>query len=103
MSRIPNHRTRRGKPKPTGDHLMICDRTGRTIKASDARQEWNGLWVHKSVWEPKHPQLMVRGKTDDQTVEPARPEATDVEVEVTRSGGYDEPVPSSTYSGGSDI
>lgn len=52
---IPNH-----TPKYIpGDHLVTCQRTGRTIRASEARREWTGLIVHESVWEPRHPQDFV--------------------------------------------
>ena len=39
------------------DALVIDDRTGRKIKYKDSRVEWTGARVHKSEWEPKHPQL----------------------------------------------
>ena len=37
--------------------LAIDDRTGQQVKYKDLRTEWNGLRVHKSEWEAKHPQL----------------------------------------------
>lgn len=47
------------KPKYIpGDHLVVCERTGRVIRVSDARKEWNGRWVHKDWYEPKHPALV---------------------------------------------
>lgn len=35
----------------------IDDRTGRKVLHRETRREWNGQRVHKSEWEPKHPQL----------------------------------------------
>lgn len=58
-----------------GDHLMISDRSGFRIYASEARKEWNGLIVKDSEYEPKHPQLCVRGVRDDRNVGEARPRA----------------------------
>ena len=37
--------------------FLIDDRFGRKIRYKDARTEWNGLRVHKSDYENKHPQL----------------------------------------------
>jgi hypothetical protein len=57
-----------------GEHLVVCDRSGRTVLASETRKEWNGLRVYKDYWEPRHPQEFVRGRKDDQLVKDARPE-----------------------------
>lgn len=70
-----------------GDYWVICDRTGFKVPASETRKEWNGLRVHKSVWEPRHPQDFVRGKADRQQVPDPRPEGEDTFLstnEVTR-------------------
>lgn len=60
-----------------GDWYVICDRTGFKIRASESRREWNGLIVHQSVWEPRHPQDFVRGTRDVQTPPFVRSEASD--------------------------
>ncbi len=65
-----------------GDYYMRCDRTGRKYLASDMRKEWNGQWVHKDFWEPRHPQDFLRGRKDNQTVPHPRPSGTDVFLEV---------------------
>jgi hypothetical protein len=39
-----------------GDHKAVCDLSGAVVNASDCRMMWNGLFVHKSMWEPRHPQ-----------------------------------------------
>lgn len=56
-----------------GDHLLVDDRTGFTIWASQAQREWNGALVHRSVFESRHPQDFVRGRKDNLTVYPTRP------------------------------
>lgn len=58
-----------------GDWNMTCQRTGRVFKRSEMKQEWTGLWVHKSVWEPRHPQDIITPKDDQTSVYPATPEA----------------------------
>lgn len=77
MARIKPHKFK----YISGNHLLICDRTGRVIRKSDARTQWNGLVVHKSQWEPRHPQDFLRGRKDKQIPEkPIRPEAADTEL-----------------------
>ena len=56
-----------------GDHLMICDYSGFKFHASEMRKTWDGYWVHKRFWEPRHPQDFVRATEDDQSVDDARP------------------------------
>lgn len=65
----------------SGDWNLICDRSGRKIKASEARREWTGAIVHYSEFEERHPQDFVRGRADRQAVPFARPEPDDEFVE----------------------
>ena len=37
--------------------LMISDRSGAAFPYREMVQEWNGLWVHISEYEPKQPQI----------------------------------------------
>ena len=86
MAKIKGHRF---KYIP-GDHLLICDRTGRVIRKSESRTEWNGLVVHKSQWEPRHPQDFLRGRKDKQVPQkPIRPEVDSVDIALTCTGVYD--------------
>lgn len=48
-----------------GSHWVECQRTGRVIRAEDARKEWTGLIVAKEEWEPRHPQEFIRGIPDN--------------------------------------
>ena len=57
-----------------GDHNVIDDRTGFKRKRSECQFEWSGLLVHRSEWEPRHPQDFVKGRPDRQTVADPRPE-----------------------------
>lgn len=64
-----------------GDFLVVCDVSGRTIYASEARHRWDGAIVAKEHWEPRHPQDFVKGVKDDQSVPFSRP-ASDVSVSI---------------------
>lgn len=58
-----------------GDFNRICDKCGFKRKASETREEWNGLIVcSDGCFEERHPQDFVRGKYDDQRVEKPRPD-----------------------------
>lgn len=66
------------------DFNRICDRCGFKRKASETREEWNGLIVcADTCWEPRHPQEFVRGKYDDQRVYRPRPDSDPVFVSPT--------------------
>lgn len=60
-----------------GDHWVLCDRSGRKVRSSETAREWNGLRVHVSEFETRHPQDFVRGRIDRQRVYDPRPEPTD--------------------------
>ena len=60
----------KGKLK-LGDHWVISDISGFKFPASEMKKltgEQAGLLVHKSEWNPAHPQLKLRGREDDQSV-----------------------------------
>jgi len=61
-----------------GDYRVICDRTGQKIWASEAKIEWNGLFVKKSVWDPKPEYLLIPNTMENLNVPIARPEGVDV-------------------------
>jgi len=74
-----------------GNHWVICDRCGCSIRSNDAMKTWDDLIVCPDDWEQRHPQDFVRGRADDQAAkEPVRPEPADVFI------GVDRPAPSST-------
>lgn len=60
-----------------GDHRVISDRSGRKIWASESRKQWNGLVVHESEWEPRHPLDSIRARRENPGVQNARPEPPD--------------------------
>ena len=58
-----------------GDHWAISDISGFKFPASEMKKltgEQAGLLVHKSEWNPAHPQLKLRAREDNQTVQNVR-------------------------------
>lgn len=48
-----------------GDHNVISDISGQKFKRSEMRFNWKGQLVHAATeWEPKHPQIDIRGRTE---------------------------------------
>ena len=64
-------------PYIPGDFWRICDRCGGKFRQSETRKTWDGLWVCKKDWEPRHPQDSIRGRGDRQSVPEPRPEPED--------------------------
>ena len=50
-----------------GDWNIRCDRCGKKIKGTEARQTWNNLYVCGPCWEPRHPQDFVRSVVEHPT------------------------------------
>ena len=57
-----------------GDYWMICDTCGFAYRKSQMKETWDKLWVCPEDWEPKHPQLSIHAKRDDQRVPVSRPD-----------------------------
>lgn len=51
-----------------GDWNALCDRCGFKFKASELYRTWDGYYVDRECWEPRHPQDFVRGIPDDSSV-----------------------------------
>lgn len=61
----------------SGTNNVICDYSGAKVKASDCRMTWDGYFVRKELWGPRHPQDHLKGRADKQSVQVSRPESTD--------------------------
>lgn len=57
----------------SGSWNLYCDVCSKKIKASDAKQRWDGFIVCPEDWEPRHPQDFVKAKIDKISVPFARP------------------------------
>ena len=69
---------RRGRNKYiAGDYNVISDYSGQKLKRSECRFTWDGFLVGKSEWEPKQPQLDIKGRDENISVRDARPRSPD--------------------------
>lgn len=83
-----------------GDYNAICEVCGFKFKASQLKDRWDGLKVCKEDWEPRHPQDMIKGPIGTESTVPwTSPEPTDVEVDVTFTGGTSTALPGGNNSG----
>lgn len=57
-----------------GDYLMRDDESGLIHYRSDMVKRWDGLWVHKTQFETRHPQEFVRARNDPKALRNVRPE-----------------------------
>ena len=64
------------------NELMISDRSGAAFPYREMVQEWNGLWVHTSEFEPKQPQISPRPVgADPQALQHAKPARVEFPVQ----------------------
>ena len=62
--------------------LMLSDRSGAAFPYREMVQEWNGLWVHISEYEPKQPQIDPRPVgADPQALQHAKPARVEFAVQ----------------------
>ncbi len=61
----------------SGGWNVICDSCGKKIKASEAKQRWDGLIVCPEDFEQRQPQDFVKARADKITVPFTRPRPTD--------------------------
>ena len=61
-----------------GSWNVICDSCGKKIKASEAKQRWDGLIVCPLDFEMRQPQDFVKARADKISVPFTRPRPTDI-------------------------
>lgn len=66
----------------SGGWNVICDSCGKKIKASEAKQRWDGLIVCPADFEMRQPQDFVKARSDKITVPFTRPRPPDVFIDV---------------------
>ena len=66
-----------------GTYKVKCDRTGAVVNSSDCRMQWNGLYVLKSEWEPRHPQDISKPARDKQSPPIPRPQGIDHYIDAS--------------------
>lgn len=67
----------------SGSFNLICDCCGKKIKASEAKQRWDGFMVCKEDYEQRHPQDFVRARQDKISVPFVRPRPPDIFTNVS--------------------
>jgi hypothetical protein len=60
-----------------GEHLVISDISGQKIRSSDSIKDWRGLIMERDNWSEKHPQLDIKPRAEDISVQDARPRQSD--------------------------
>ena len=71
-----------------GDPLVICDLCGSRFSMSQTKKTWDGLRVCYKDFDPKHPQLSIRGLSDRQSFYDGRPEPPPVYVSSYGLGSF---------------
>ena len=67
----------------------ISDRSGFEFPYNEMVKEWNGSLVHRSEYEPKHPQLeRQQHKPDGQSLKNARPARKEPMTVLVRCAGF---------------
>jgi len=71
-----------GYYKP-GDNYFCCPVCGFKKRVSEGRRRWDGEYVCKDDWEPRHPQETPgHRRADKMSVRISRPEPTDHFIDV---------------------
>lgn len=66
-----------------GDYKVQCDVSGFLVNASECRMQWDGKFVHKDFWSPRHPQDKLGATKESQSPPIPRPEGTDEFIDAT--------------------
>ncbi|MBX4215917.1 hypothetical protein KW797_03135, partial [Candidatus Parcubacteria bacterium] len=66
-----------------GDYKARCDRSGVIAPASRMRRTWDGLFVLKELWEPRHPLDTAPSIKPEPRPAVPRPWGTDTFIEAT--------------------
>jgi hypothetical protein len=61
-----------------GSWNVIDDVSGFKHKAHRLRKRWDGVYVSKDNWEPRHPQDFLRARKDNMSVPWTRPRPGDL-------------------------
>ncbi len=70
-----------------GTNKVVCDVCGFWYSSDNVKKRWDGLITCHADWEPKHPQLSIRGVREQLVTSIVRPEPTDVFINVCTPWG----------------
>lgn len=66
-----------------GDWLVRCDLTDGIYYRSECRMMWNGMLVHHSQYEERHPMDTMKVYGERNNVKDARPDVVELELNHT--------------------
>jgi len=72
-----------------GEHNVIDDISGRKIRSDKVMITWDGFVTCREDYDPKHPQLDLKSRRDDQSVRVVRDRPTDVFVTSVNPNSLD--------------
>ncbi len=55
-----------------GAHNVICDISGRKVRSDKTRKTWQNFITSEEDYDPKHPQLTLRPRSEKLGVKPTR-------------------------------
>lgn len=87
----------------SGEFNVTCDVCSRKIKASDAKQRWDGFIVCGDCYETRHPQDFVKAQTDKISVPFTRPIPEYIFTTVAYNYYWDIPYTAEGYIDGDSI
>jgi len=83
--------------------LRISDRDGQAYPYNEMVQEWTGMWVHQSEYEPKSPLLDPRNHpVDYEALEHSKGQVVSVTIPIGGIYINDDPTSTSMTQGGSN-
>jgi len=83
--------------------LRISDRDGQAYPYNEMVQEWTGMWVHQSEFEPKSPLLDPRNHpVDYEALEHSKGQVVSVTIPIGGIYINDDPTSTSMSQGGSN-
>lgn len=59
-----------------GDHKVTCDHCGLVYLRSECKKQWDGLIACSECYDPKQPQLELRGRREKIAVKDVRTDGT---------------------------
>ncbi len=65
-----------------GEYNCVCEVCGFQYKSGEMKERWDGLFVCKPDWEPRHPLDFARNIADKQSVTRPAPDPAPVFVDV---------------------
>ena len=66
-----------------GDYLAVDDESGFVHYASEMVYRWDGMFVHRTNTETRHPQEFVKARNDPRALKDVRPDIRQAPVDNT--------------------